>query len=125
MKKKELIRDCRYLLLFTILILAMLKLLFYKEPIINIFYLVLACSFIVILPGYLFANLVLKELHTGDKILFGSVFMIGLAGVLSYYSGLIFGNLFYSLFLIILIIAVLVYLNYFTKEKPIIPASNP
>ncbi len=117
MKKKKMIYDLKWLAILFILFVFSFKLIFYKESILSIIQLISVLSIFFIIPGYLASAIFFNNSTFGEKILFGSIIFMGIGGILSYYIGLITGNIFYYLIILLLIDFVLIYFHYFRNLR--------
>ena len=115
-KSDKILDDGKKLIVFIVILFVALKILFFKEGFVNIALLTLGISFVLIVPGYLLSSLVF-DAGFGERLILGAVIMIGLTGVLSYYLGLIFGNIFYFYGVLVVFILILIYLNYVKNHQ--------
>lgn len=116
MNKKQLIHDLKNAAILTLVLFICFEIIFYKEPVLNVLLWVVSIMFLIIIPGFLIAKLLMKDTEDYEKIIFGIMFMIGTVGVLSYYIGISTGNLYYYYIPAIIGLFVLAYFNYFKKN---------
>jgi uncharacterized membrane protein len=94
--KKELL----YILILFLIIIAVFKIIFFKEGIIVIFRTVLSLFWLFVIPGYFIMLYWEKSLGFLERFVMGIALAIAASGILSYYLGISGINIKFHIFLL-------------------------
>jgi len=86
---KGIARELKWLLIVFIISLIILKIIFFKEGLFTIFKFDIALFWLFAMPGFLIMYLWKNELGFTERLIAGSALGVAIAGILSYYLGII------------------------------------